>query len=1204
MATASIESLVTRAASRHAVGMAKARRALARQRQKIDERFEFDGDGVAAGVRDMLRGTLFEVTERQSGDEFCIKLWRKTATDADGELREIWRHEMRHVERVMAHSGAHGVIVDVVEFVEDDDDFGVIMERAGHPLSILLTRINRSHWLHSLSTPAHRARLWQNVRRIAVGLGIVHAQGLVHGRVDEQVVFSQGAREPDFKLSGFEWSLWLDGENRSSSDKGAASGPERFGEAVSFADDWKGLGQIVSRLLGVVVDPAGTIGPQGGRDMPILSTAETRWLRRVCRPRPHHVLEAHALARACDDIIVEVGRMAGSRDGRCTLLIPRATSLAEAVSEASGEAIAADERPAQLNFVRRDLDAGATLFAPARTGDGLRRLYLVSGQLVYRLRPFVKDGDETWDIAVCYQCTTRTGELPIGGAFDAHPLEVAIDVAATDREADGLNTSVGRAALSWEALGQPAEEKVTDNLVKVRSALHLLEVIGGVVKSLDILPIEILRRRLDDKREVVVRALPGNDRDVLAGAIGIGDTASALKHLFEDEKRDSATRWRLSASSDLGASRERDVSVTYVDREEVDGIEGYCFDVEGIIPEVARLYLRPAQDKGTEQQIKRRMRNIEALDTRLDLVEMLAGPWLQRRTLRHEQGIAEATLKRLDGPKRLALETLWVTAPAFWIVGPPGVGKTTLATAIVETIFREDRAARVLICAQGHDALNHIEEKICALRTDGFLAPDILIVRSMAADENKVKSPRRVDRIADEALLKFQRSSLVANAPAGQRLHVERLAEGCRTGSGQEGEESGVLASLMLEAANIVVTTLNSGDIERMVAAREPYDWVIVEEAGKATGPELAGALALGNRRLLIGDHRQLPPFDADRLGKIFANQTLIEKMLANAQQAVGPLFGEAVLEQLSGVLQDSACKSDVIEAARRWVEPFRSVVEEDEHRAKISQHHSRLSTTLTVQRRMDPAIAEVVSETFYGGELKTDASRADAAIKGNTAFTCSEALTSSPIVVVDFPHVSTTKDPAAIERAKPKWHNPAEIEAVIDVLRQLHPSGFGGRKPTLAVLSPYAAQVAMLDKRLAIAFQNELRHIKSGFDTVREGLGYTGTVDSFQGSEADVVIVSLVRNNPRVGLGALGFLRERRRMNVMLSRARDKLILVGSLLFLEEAVRGVNPDEREHDLSFITRMIKTIRGLTEKERHPGVPQASIIAPTRLKVSL
>jgi superfamily I DNA and/or RNA helicase len=406
----------------------------------------------------------------------------------------------------------------------------------------------------------------------------------------------------------------------------------------------------------------------------------------------------------------------------------------------------------------------------------------------------------------------------------------------------------------------------------------------------------------------------------------------------------------------------------------------------------------------------------------------------------------------------------------------------------------------------------------------------------------------------------------------------------------------------MIEAANIVVTTLNSGDVEHMVAAREPFDWVIVEEAAKATGPELAGALALGSRRLLIGDHRQLPPYDAERLGKVFANAGLVTKMLANAQSAVGALFDEAVLEGLAKLLGNEPHKKEIMLRAQRFVEPFKTVVEEDERRAVVSGQPQLVSATLTVQRRMDPAIAELISKTFYSGALLTDDGRISEALSGTSPVHCGEALTASPLVVVDFPHVSATKKREGGERAGPKWHNPAEIDAVVDVLRHMRVDKGASRKPTLAVLSPYASQVALLEQRLQVALKKELAHIRSGFSRVREDMGYVGTVDSFQGSEADVVIVSLVRNNPRVGFGALGFLRERRRMNVMLSRAKHKLVLVGSLSFLEEAVRGVNPDRRaDHELAFVTEMIRTIRELSAQERRPGVPLASILAPEKLR---
>jgi superfamily I DNA and/or RNA helicase len=63
-------------------------------------------------------------------------------------------------------------------------------------------------------------------------------------------------------------------------------------------------------------------------------------------------------------------------------------------------------------------------------------------------------------------------------------------------------------------------------------------------------------------------------------------------------------------------------------------------------------------------------------------------------------------------------------------------------------------------------------------------------------------------------------------------------------------------------------------------------------------------------------------------------------------------------------------------------------------------------------------------------------------------------------------------------------------------------------------------------------------------------------TIDNFQGEEADIVVLSLVRNNDK---GSIGFMKEPERVNVMLSRARCGLIMLGSKRCLEncESVKG-----------------------------------------------
>ena len=84
---------------------------------------------------------------------------------------------------------------------------------------------------------------------------------------------------------------------------------------------------------------------------------------------------------------------------------------------------------------------------------------------------------------------------------------------------------------------------------------------------------------------------------------------------------------------------------------------------------------------------------------------------------------------------------------------------------------------------------------------------------------------------------------------------------------------------LILRAANVVFATTNSGEIERLIDERGQFDWSIVEEAGKATGSELLSPLLLSHRRLMIGDHKQLPPYRSDEMKK------LLEESRRNSQR-------------------------------------------------------------------------------------------------------------------------------------------------------------------------------------------------------------------------------------------------------------------------------------------------------------------------------
>ena len=85
-----------------------------------------------------------------------------------------------------------------------------------------------------------------------------------------------------------------------------------------------------------------------------------------------------------------------------------------------------------------------------------------------------------------------------------------------------------------------------------------------------------------------------------------------------------------------------------------------------------------------------------------------------------------------------------------------------------------------------------------------------------------------------------------------------------------------------------------------------------------------------------------------------------------------------------------------------------------------------------------------------------------------------------------------------------------------------------------MGVISPYRAQVQYL------------RHLvkRDAFFKPYRQLISINTVDGFQGQERDVILISLVRSNDD---GQIGFLRDLRRMNVAITRARMKLIILGN---------------------------------------------------------
>ncbi len=184
-----------------------------------------------------------------------------------------------------------------------------------------------------------------------------------------------------------------------------------------------------------------------------------------------------------------------------------------------------------------------------------------------------------------------------------------------------------------------------------------------------------------------------------------------------------------------------------------------------------------------------------------------------------------------------------------------------------------------------------------------------------------------------------------------------------------------------------------------------------------------------------------------------------------------------------------------------------------------IGHYGQDIARRLTVQYRMNRAIMEFPSRELYDGQLQAHESVREHRLCDLPGVAASR-LTERPVEFID------TAGAGYDEELEPDGEsrlNRQEAELVAGKVRGLLEAGVaaGG----IAVISPYGAQVRFLREMLDVP-----------------GLEID-SVDGFQGREKEAVVISLVRSNDK---GEIGFLADIRRMNVAMTRARRKLLIVG----------------------------------------------------------
>lgn len=1184
--------------------------------------YSLDEEPLSSPKESSGRPIIFSA--EKDGDLYLIKHWKRSKQIQDNEVEAIWLHELRQLHRLKGYPGAEDLIATLIEHGRDSDGFYLVLDAQERiPLSQLLNDrvlLRRPHWVKKLKHLSSRSTFWKNIIRISDAIDILHSQGLLHRQLDEEAILTSPTLRhdgKDFQLTGFEWSMRVtgltDSPNESIQNKEELS-------IHSFSNDWKDLGKLTARILKIDYDNISNpelsirdISEQSG--LMLIEVVLIRKLLGIIPFRSNSSFENldGDFVRAAATEIIDVLDKSASRTSNPFKLVLKISENPDAATPKTSvtakiQDIYKDKYGISLNktniaelkkFVEEDVRDTSELLRVTNPQKSIYTFYLKGSQLWYQLEAFKPQrysDDSTWEYAVCYHAHS---EIPIRSIRNCKNLPLGSNKIALFSIKEAYQSYSGNEVIgedsSWAGLFKKFESQdkprslEQQELINGFIACHLTEV---AYARADIYPIEIVKTELDGENWLVrVRSRLSQEVERLSKSLNLEPPAARLEKILKrDESELETLIWSLVSGNGFGKEEEETILTFITSNISEDGAITYDFTSRLQIPRHANYYIAPNSTQGSLRQLSRRTKALETLAHHSELLDVLISPQKHASSFNCPPPNQDL-LNQLDDSKQQAFNRTLTTLPLYLVQGPPGVGKTFLVSTLVKQQFEHEADSRLLLTAQSHSTVQHLYHEVCASlnKTED---DEFIILRCSKQDKNDETSLIDADEKSKKYIDSFMKSSLYINSESSELKHEIRQMQSSPT------YKRYPLINQLLRCANLVFSTTNSEQVERMIQGRAQFDWTIMEETGKVTGLELISPLLLSHRRLMIGDHKQLPPYRANEVAAILADPAKLKSILGESEYILHPKVRGSMAKS---IIEDMDFSNESIikigRLATKYFMLFQSLVEDETlekelHEKRFGSESGRraIGSMLEYQHRMHPDIAQLISRVFYKGKLKTDAAKETHFLEPKPQlpfkFLGDQILSdSAPLTWIDIPDIQTTKHLKLGEQL-PRWHNSKERNVIISLLKKLRPNANTKSTAKLAILSPYLEQVGRLTRSIYSngILKEEFSHLDS-FKPADDHSDFCSTVDAFQGSESDIVIVSLVRNNGNATLrGALGFLADERRMNVLLSRARYKLIIVGSYGLLKawggDYAKCNSPEELSNISEFLPRLVANLEYL------------------------